>query len=124
MSNTYNHCDPIFSFTDCNLNEYRTIYDTTLVSICEGEAFEGLSEAGTYSDTLYNEDGCADVITIDLTVLPEKDPAYVVGNDNIFVEGKTILYPNPCSESFSIKNTDGLLNVSVFNIQMDLIQKH
>lgn len=42
------------------------------ISICEGETYEGYTEAGTYENTYQNVEGCDSTVTLNLTVNPIK----------------------------------------------------
>ena len=66
----FSNCTAIISDDVDEINIYRSVFDTTYVSLCEGEEFMGYSESVIFIDTIAREGGCFDINVIDLNFTP------------------------------------------------------
>lgn len=79
--------------------------ETTIeLTICDGEAYDGYTQSGTYTDTYEASNGCDSVRQLQLTVLPEAHPDCVTTSTADILEVvEPLLYPNPFRHDFTVE---------------------
>jgi hypothetical protein len=107
-----NGCISILTTINITVSDIDMItIDTT---ICEGYSYLGFTETGEYSLDSINENGCFDLYTIQLTVLPLTDPACIVGTDD-YDERIVKIYPNPVSNVLFVEAESQIDKVSIYS---------
>ena len=99
--------------------EVLPISETTIeVAICEGEEYEGYSEAGTYTDIFTGNNGCDSIRVLELTILPADDPdcmANAVDDAEAIVPVQ--VSPNPFKNHLNINcDCDLEMQVELYNM--------
>ncbi len=106
-------CDEIELIFDVTV--YSTMYTTLDTTICEGQDYEGLEEAGAYTIELADPiTGCPIFETVTLAVLPLSDPACITN----IVESKLDeieVFPIPASDAIIIKSAIQVENIVVYS---------
>lgn len=90
------------TFIDCSVIDTSFNY----VTICEGNEYEGYTEAGTYLDTLTATNGCDSITVLELTVI-SYDINIIIGNTNSQnggIEAYSIDAPSIINFDWSITN--------------------
>ena len=64
-----NGCDSLI--TTVNLTVNQKVFSSVSAAICQGQAYSGHTQNGTYTDTLTAANGCDSIRTVNLTVEPE-----------------------------------------------------
>ena len=79
-------CDSIITL---QLLVGNTTYGTINESICQGQSyvFNGnvLTAAGTYTDSLFNTNGCDSILTLNLTIKPIPVPDFILNSSQICI---------------------------------------
>ena len=121
--------DTIFDSNGC-ISALATI-DVTVIStfmididtsICEGMSYLGFSESGEYSLDSINDEGCIDIYSINLTVLPLNDPLCIVGIDDLD-NSEIKIYPVPARDVFFIEGESIINAVSIYNMNYQKVEE-
>lgn len=79
------------------------VFTNVDITICEGEEFMGYTEDGNYNFSIPIGITCDSLISLDLVVLPDSDPACIVSTNN-YENLDLQIYPNPVGNLLYVKS--------------------
>lgn len=98
----------------------RIDVDTT---ICEGLAYDGLTESGIYAIESFDAvTGCDIITTIDLEVLSMSDPSCIVGTDDV-ISSEIKIYPIPARDVLYLEGDININAVSIFSVDYQKLKE-
>ena len=98
----------------CNHGEYEA-----MLSICEGESYQGYTVTGMYLDTLTSVLGCDSIQSLYLEVLPKDDSECLIDGLGKVERLDIKAYPNPLSDKLYLLNNESDIDdyrVSIYSI--------
>ena len=120
--------DTTFDSNGCisNLTEIDIMVNPILMididtTICEGMNFLGFSESGEYSLDSINDEGCTDLYSIQLTVLPLSDPTCIVGTQD-FQKTEIKVYPNPARDQFFVEG-ENIERITIYSMNYQKMEE-
>jgi len=77
----------------------------------------GLTETGEYVFTEVGPDGCDDIFTLNLTVIPLSEAPCLSATQELLLVDSVQIYPNPAKDIVTIKSEQDFNSVELINLE-------